>query len=81
MGITSSELAAMKRKVEDAKVEYDRAVGRMDAFMAQMKEQGFHTIQELADEVRRLHNEREKLNAYLEQEIANYKVTYEDILR
>lgn len=81
MAITSSELSAMKSKVEKAKVDYDRAVGRMEAIKEQLKAEGFANLQELADEVSRLHNEREKLKAYLEQEVAHYKVTYEDILK
>lgn len=81
MAITSSELSAMKSKVEKAKVDYDRAVGRMDAITEQLKAEGFNTLQELADEIQRLSAEREKLRALLEQEVSTYKVTYEDILR
>lgn len=81
MAITANELGEIKRKVEQAKVEYDRAVGRMQAVEAQMKEEGFSTFQQLADEIERLTAEKEKLSALLEQEVSTYKVTFAELLK
>jgi hypothetical protein len=81
MAITSSELAEIKSKVETAKVEYDRAVGRMQMLESQMKTEGFATFADLAEEIRKLSAERDKLRAYLEQEVSTYKVTYADLLK
>lgn len=81
MAITANELGEIKRKVEQAKVEYDRAVGRMQAIEAQMKEEGFSTFQQLTDEIERLTAEKEKLSALLEQEVSTYKVTFAELLK
>jgi uncharacterized membrane-anchored protein len=81
MAITASELGDIKRKVENAKVEYDRAVGRLQAVESQMKSEGFATFDDLVNEISRLAAEREKLKAYFEQEVATYKVEYAELLK
>lgn len=81
MAITANELGEIKRKVEQAKVEYDRAVGRMQAVESQMKEEGFSTFQQLADEIERLTAEKEKLSALLDKEVGTYKVTFAELLK
>jgi archaellum component FlaC len=81
MGITSSELNEIKQSVELAKVSYDRALGKLQAVEEQLKKEGFNTIQELADAIEKLKQEHEAKSKLLEQEVAKYRVTYEDILQ
>lgn len=81
MGITSSELNELKQSVERAKVNYDRAVGKLQAMEEQMKKEGFNSIQDLIDVIEEIKKEAETKNKLLSEEVAKYRVTYEDILK
>lgn len=81
MGVTSSELNELKQSVDRAKANYDRAVGRLQAMEEQMKKEGFNSLQDLMEAVENLRRENEAKNKLLSEEVAKYRVTYEDILK
>ena len=78
--ISADELMKMKKAVENAKSEYDKAIGQLEAIKKQLKDAGFSSITELNAKIDELQKEYDDGTADLEKQVAEFKEKYGELL-
>ena len=78
--ISADELMKMKKAVENAKSEYDKAIGQLEAIKKQLKDAGFSNITELNAKIAELQKEYDDGTAELEKQVAEFKEKYGELL-
>lgn len=78
--ITADELMRMKKAVENAKSEYDKAIGQLEAIKKQLKDAGFASITELNAKIEQLQKEYDDGVADLDKQVSDFKTKYGELL-
>ena len=76
----AEELCDLKRALEVAKENRDRAQGKLEVLHKQLEEYGFTSIEELQNAISELKLSYEKKKAEIQEKIDDFKRKYGDIL-
>jgi len=78
--MTTTELAELKRKVEAAKSNHDKALGSLDSIKRQIKELGFNNIKELKSAIDTKNAELTTLKDELDVKETAWREKYADLI-
>jgi len=78
--ISADELMGMKKAVENAKSEYDKAIGQLEAIKKQLKDAGFSNIADLNAKIEQLQKEYDDGVVDLDKQVAEFKAKYGELL-
>ena len=78
---TITKLTVLKNKVEEAKANYERAKGRMEASDKALLDAGFETVADLEKAIAELSEHIAQEQEALENGIADFAEKYGDILK
>lgn len=76
----AEELCELKRALETAKENRDRAQGKLEVLHKQLEEYGFHSIEELQNAISKLKLAYEKKKVEIQEKIDDFKRKYGDML-
>lgn len=76
----AEELCDLKRALEVAKENRDRAQGKLEVLHKQLEEYGFTSIEELQNAISELKLSYEKKKAEIQEKIDDFKRKYGDML-
>lgn len=76
----AEELCDLKRALETAKENRDRAQGKLEVLHKQLEEYGFTSIEELQNAISELKLSYEKKKAEIQEKINDFKRKYGDML-
>lgn len=76
----AEELCDLKRALETAKENRDRAQGKLEVLHKQLEEYGFTSIEELQNAVSELKLSYEKKKVEIQEKINDFKRKYGDML-
>lgn len=79
--MTVNELNQLKQRVETAKSNYDKAVGKLEAVKEQRVKAGYATLEDLKAELERLQKSHTDLKLKLESSVSEFKEKYKDLLK
>lgn len=76
----AEELCELKRALEVAKENRDRAQGKLEVLHKQLEEYGFTSIEELQNAISELKSSYEKKKVEIQEKIDEFKRKYGDML-
>lgn len=76
----AEELCDLKRALEVAKENRDRAQGKLEVLHKQLEEYGFTSIEELQNAISELKSSYEKKKVEIQEKINDFKRKYGDML-
>lgn len=76
----AEELCDLKRALETAKENRDRAQGKLEVLHKQLEEHGFTSIEELQNAISELKLSYEKKKVEIQEKINDFKRKYGDML-
>nr|DAO05302.1 MAG TPA: minor structural protein [Bacteriophage sp.] len=76
----AEELCDLKRALETAKENRDRAQGKLEVLHKQLEEYGFTSIEELQNAISELKSSYEKKKVEIQEKIDEFKRKYGDML-
>lgn len=76
----AEELCDLKRALETAKENRDRAQGKLEVLHKQLEEYGFTSIEELQNAISELKLSYEKKKVEIQEKINDFKRKYRDML-
>lgn len=76
----AEELCDLKRALETAKENRDRAQGKLEVLHKQLEEYGFTSIEELQNAISELKLSYEKKKVEIQEKINDFKRKYGDVL-
>lgn len=76
----AEELCDLKRALEVAKENRDRAQGKLEVLHKQLEEYGFTSIEELQNAISELKSSYEKKKVEIQEKIDEFKRKYGDML-
>lgn len=76
----AEELCDLKRALEVAKENRDRAQGKLEVLHKQLEEYGFTSIEELQNAISELKSSYEKKKVEIQEKIDDFKRKYGDML-
>lgn len=76
----AEELCDLKRALETAKENRDRAQGKLEVLHKQLEEYGFTSIEELQNAISELKSSYEKKKVEIQEKIDDFKRKYGDML-
>lgn len=76
----AEELCDLKRALETAKENRDRAQGKLEVLHKQLEEYGFTSIEELQNAISELKSSYEKKKVEIQEKINDFKRKYGDML-
>ena len=78
---TITKLTVLKNKVEEAKANYERAKGRMEASDKALADAGFETVTELEKAITKLSDYIKQEQEALEKGIVDFTEKYGELLK
>ena len=76
----AEELCGLKRALETAKENRDRAQGKLEVLHKQLEEYGFTSIEELQNAISELKSSYERKKVEIQEKIDEFKRKYGDML-